>query len=80
MSAHTPAPWHYQQVGSPGYFVIKGPNGSLLPSTLENARLQAAAPDMAAALRALQTVDRLNVAEWSAAMRAVDAALAKAGL
>ena len=34
--------------------------------------------DMAAALRALQTVDRLNVAEWSAAMRAVDAALAKA--
>ena len=43
-----------------------------------NARLIAAAPDMAAALRALQTVDRLNVAEWSAAMRAVDAALAKA--
>ena len=43
-----------------------------------NARLMAAAPDMAAALQALKTVDRLNVAEWSAAMRAVDAALAKA--
>lgn len=51
MRSHTPGPWYFQQVGSPGYFVIKGPNLQPLPETVENARLKAAAPDMAKALR-----------------------------
>lgn len=54
---HTPGPWYFQQVGTPGYFVIKGPNLNPLRETVENARLKAAAPDLLVAARiALQLI------------------------
>lgn len=88
MRSPTSGPWYFQQVGSPGYFVIKGPNLLPLPETVENARLKAAAPDMAKALReCISSLDYaamvLQVPEKSAFRESISdarAALAKAGL
>ncbi|MFM2134449.1 MAG: hypothetical protein RL156_1730 [Bacteroidota bacterium] len=48
---HTPGPWLFQQCGSPGYFAIVTTQGKPVPligpTAIHNARLIAAAPDMA---------------------------------
>lgn len=61
-TTHTPGPWHIQQVGTPGYFVINQAHGIPVPATgpkgEANARLMAAAPELAAALaRAFEFLD-----------------------
>ena len=43
-------------------------------------QMESAAPAMLKALQAVKIADRLNAPEWNAAMRLVDAALAKAGV
>lgn len=45
---HTPGPWRVQQVGTPGYFVVRALCRGPLPMTEANARLMAAAPDLLA--------------------------------
>ena len=78
---HSPGPW---RVGDAGATVFGPPNGNPSPETVANvkrranAALIAAAPDLAAALRALLDWD--GSGDPAAPYDAARAALAKAGL
>lgn len=85
--AHTPGPWNTVRStaggGSARLDVVSNGTefqpsfvaGDMMP---DDARLIAAAPDLLAACRAVADADRLNVAEINAALRLVDAAIARA--
>ena len=77
-TAHTPGPWYFEQVGSPGYFIVKGPGLKPLPETVENARLQSAAPDLLAAARFSYDVQCSNGMGDDDDARALYAAICKA--
>jgi hypothetical protein len=90
MSKPTPGPWKvvdFSQSENLIFIAENKSNGMCIAdintnehegSFLANARLIAAAPDLLEAMRSVAIADRLNISEWNAAMRLVDAAIAKA--
>jgi len=86
MSGYTPGTW---RVGDAGHTVFGPPNGTISPETIAtvrkptNARLIAAAPQMAEALQlAAATIRRLNPAATSTqgSLDVISAALRAAGV
>lgn len=76
MSAeHTPGPWTIAAESGEWFPVLE--NYDPIPSTIENARLMAAAPDLLAALEAVVRIADRNTVEFIAARAAI--AKAKGG-